>query len=79
MVFVAKKAAPVVEPPTPGTWWPLRLEGGVLSASFTCPFGHFGTLTDHYIDADGTVQPSVICPEPGCGFHEVVRLEGWGT
>ena len=41
-----------------------------------CPKGHIGQL-DHTIAEDGTVSPSVVCPESGCGFHEYVRLEGW--
>lgn len=49
-----------------------------------CPKGHIGVLRteptspeDHEILEDGTVNPSVECPEPGCGFHEIVKLEQW--
>jgi len=59
-----------------GPWWRyLRTEDG-LSAWMKCPNGHLATLTDHQIDANGTVAPSVVCPED-CSFHEFVRLVGW--
>lgn len=54
------------------------------SAIVICPNGHncaIGVpgITRHTIASDGTVNPSVVCPEDGCGFHEFVRLEGWGS
>ncbi|KKM62202.1 hypothetical protein LCGC14_1523990 [marine sediment metagenome] len=27
--------------------------------------------------ADGTVTPSLGCPNPACSFHEFVKLDGW--
>lgn len=45
-------------------------------AMFRCPKGHCGRF-DHAIAADGTVSPSVVCPEPGCGFHDHIRLKNW--
>jgi hypothetical protein len=35
-----------------------------------------GTLLEHSIAVDGTVQPSVVCPME-CGFHAYLKLEGW--
>lgn len=61
---------------TPGTW-----NGGQTpifrAVAFCCPNGHIGGLSDHEIAPDGTVSPSVVCPEPGCDFHEFIKLEGW--
>lgn len=61
---------------TPGTWRGVTFDGKRF-AGLTCPNGHAGDLSDHTIAADGTVSPSVVCPEAGCGFHENVKLEGW--
>lgn len=58
----------------PLTWNGLKTPEG-RSATLVCPNGHYAALTDHRIGEDGTVSPSVICPQ--CGFHENVRLEGW--
>lgn len=41
--------------------------------------GHGLALEKHAIADDGTVTPSVVCPIEGCGFHEWVKLEGWGS
>ena len=62
---------------TPGTWKPLQLPDGRRTATFTCPKGHHGSLSDHDIMEDGQVHPSVLCMTEGCGFHEFVKLEGW--
>ena len=47
-----------------------------FSAVITCPAcGERGSLHDsHDVHADGTVQPSVVCP---CGFHAYITLEGY--
>jgi hypothetical protein len=42
-----------------------------------CPSGHVLTLREHSIEEDGTVVPSVVCPNTGCRFHNYVRLVGW--
>lgn len=59
----------------PGTWTPL----GVDNAMVTCQNDreHVATLSDHKIDENGVVTPSLVCPVEGCGFHEWVRLQGW--
>lgn len=61
----------------PGFWYRTLMKDGTRTAWFRCPNGHYGTLTDHEIAADGTVSPSVACPEPGCTFHDMVKLDGW--
>lgn len=56
-----------------GKWWPW---GG--HTMIECPdCGNVATLDDHKIAGNGKVEPSVVCPEEGCGFHEFVTLEGW--
>jgi hypothetical protein len=60
-----------------GTWG-LRTLDGKLVPSFTCPScGVCGFLEEHSVDKDGNVAPSVVCPGV-CGFHEFIRLDGWG-
>lgn len=41
-----------------------------------CPRGHIARF-NHEISDDGTVSPSVVCPEQGCRFHEMIRLLDW--
>lgn len=48
-----------------------------FKAEVTCSQGHGITLRDHTIEADGRVVPSIVCKQPRCSYHEVVRLEGW--
>ncbi len=58
-------------------WWPLNTRDG-QSATIKCPHCNIvATLTDHTIDANGKVHPSLACPTPSCPFHEFIRLEGW--
>jgi len=61
----------------PETWKGLKLAEGGRSASATCANGHTCSLTDHTINEDGTVSPSLVCPYEGCEWHENVKLEGW--
>lgn len=48
------------------------------------PNGHYLSIHKYVVDPDGTVHghpgemSSVKCPVPGCGWHEFVKLEGWG-
>lgn len=63
---------------------PLWERVGATSQAFfvdiRCPNGHIcglGGPSGHVIDAAGNVSPSVVCPRPGCGFHDHVRLLGW--
>jgi hypothetical protein len=62
----------------PLSWKGLQTPSG-RNATLTCRNGHTCALTQHTIAPDGTVSPSLVCPELGCGFHEWVRLEGWQT
>lgn len=51
--------------------------GSKRSAMVCCPgCGKIASLTDHAIDPDGTVTPSLVCPFE-CGFHDLVRLLDW--
>lgn len=58
-----------------GTWW---WTTGHKSPTISCPgCQKLGSL-DHFVAEDGTITPSVVCPrEPGCGFHDNVKLVGW--
>ena len=50
----------------------------IATASIACPeCGKVCSLTNHKIDADGKVSPSVVCPGDGCSFHEHIILDGW--
>lgn len=48
-----------------------------FKAEVTCSRGHGIVLRDHTVEANGRVVPSIVCKEPGCDFHEIVRLDGW--
>lgn len=51
---------------------------GARTASLACPdCKEVFSLTDHKINDDGAVSPSVVCPREGCSFHEFIILEGW--
>lgn len=39
--------------------------------------GKLFTLCDHTIDAEGFVNPSVVCPTGDCGWHVFLRLMNW--
>ena len=62
----------------PGCWKGGGKPGGKRTALVACPkCGQIATLSDHEIDADGTVKPSLVCPFDPCRFHDHVKLEGW--
>lgn len=63
----------------PGTWQPVRLKDGRMTATLVCPNGHYGLLDidQHQIAEDGTVTPSCICPIEDCAFHDWVKLAPW--
>lgn len=59
-----------------GTW--KAASGG--AAIVQCPdcgrcFGVGPGVSQHEIDHNGNVHPSVICPR--CDFHEFMHLDGW--
>ncbi|GAF75621.1 unnamed protein product [marine sediment metagenome] len=58
-----------------GQWWGLDW-GTKRTATIVCPDCGFTAVVRHDIADDGTVTPSVVCPED-CGFHEMIKLEGW--
>ncbi len=59
----------------PGQWAPTVGDAPVVWVSCGgC--GAKATLEDHSIAPDGTVNPSLVCPE-GCGWHVFGRLVGW--
>lgn len=58
-------------------WRPMKRADGCPTAWFRCPNGRLGGLSAHTIAADGTVSPSVVCPQDGCGFHDHIKLLGW--
>lgn len=52
---------------------------GFRTANVSCPnCGMVFSLSHHKIDESGNVSPSVVCAH-GCGFHDYVKLEGWGS
>ena len=56
-------------------WWAVR-QHGQRSACVRCPNGHESYL-NHIVAEDGTVSPSIVCPEKGCDWHVFGVLEGW--
>lgn len=57
---------------TPGTW--MLVDGQPL---FRCPKCKVGALmTNHSVDADGTVNASIGCFSP-CDYHEWGILDDW--
>ncbi len=74
MIDVKKASDSKMEGQGPLWWlWSMR---GAWRVLFKCSNGHQGTL-QHEIDAEGRVSPSCQCPEPGCSFHEHIRLLDW--
>lgn len=47
------------------------------TAMLRCPNCGRQCFLNHEIAEDGTVNPSVICPFAGCGFHDWITLVGW--
>lgn len=73
------KSSPDPEGDLPFTWRNYIYQWKVLECSpvIVDPNGHFLSIHKHTILDDGTVQPSVVCPVDGCGFHEFVKLKDW--
>ena len=61
---------------TPGTWYRVLGESAPALVCGGCGKSG-GRLSDHEIADDGTVNPSILCPHDGCGWHVWGRLEGW--
>jgi hypothetical protein len=74
-----------------GVWHPVKTLDGSRSALISCPdCGAVFTLSNHKIDAQGVVSPSVVLDAhtkdqygaqlicPGCHvYHDNVQLMGW--
>lgn len=55
--------------------WMQTTDGNVAIA---CGQGHIAFLDPaHQIADDGSITPSLGCPEEGCDWHVFGRLEGW--
>jgi hypothetical protein len=39
--------------------------------------GYISTMSNHTIAADGTVKPSLLCPNDECSFHVWGKLLAW--
>ncbi len=63
-----------------GTWWPLTWGDGRHTANICCRDCGWACclFPDHHsIAQDGIINPSLVCPNDQCNFHEYVRLDGW--
>lgn len=59
-------------------WGPGKKEDGTITALVKCPeCDRHGSLSNHDIDKDGVVSPSLVCGYDDCNFHENVKLERW--
>lgn len=75
--FVFAQYQGVGDPPA-GYWKACHPSTAVrFKAEVTCPLGHGMTLKGHSISSTGIVRPSIVCPKPGCSFHEFAALDGW--
>lgn len=63
----------------PLTWYPVTRESSKLppTANVVCSQGHAGLIGEHEIAPDGKVNPSVVCTQDNCSFHEYITLIGW--
>ena len=62
----------------PGSWNYFAVEGA-LKVSFTCPYCKSLAVLDHKVGMDGTVSPSVVCPNDRCDFHQNIFLADWNV
>lgn len=85
MTFILRKGSH--EEQAPGTWWPMKAQD-LSVIIIKCPkCRKIATLVrpplkgegveGHDVESDGTVKPSLVCPNDECAFHEHVTLEGW--
>jgi hypothetical protein len=60
-----------------GVWKGARRDSK-RTATLSCPAcGKGASLSDHDIDPNGLVSPSVVCPHKDCAFHDYIVLDGW--
>ena len=57
--------------------WGTSLSDDGWKVIVKCGNGHVASLALHEIALDGTVTPSLDCPEDGCNWHHHVVLESW--
>lgn len=78
--MITFKHSPDSDGDLPLTWRNYKYNGTILECSpvIVDPNGHYLSIYKHTVLGDGTVHPSVVCPVQGCGFHEFVKLEGYG-
>lgn len=63
--------------PEPLTWWLVKSDGKDVPI-VVCENGHWAYL-NHDVDAEGNVNPSLVCAEEWCSFHVWGQLEGWNS
>lgn len=60
----------------PFTWgWVVR--DGKTMPKVVCKCGEKGVLDNHEIGGDGAVTPSFHHDVASCGFHDMIKLEGY--
>lgn len=64
------------EPKTPTSEYVVRNR---VKALVCCPRCQWNSAVgaNHAVEADGTLKPSLVCPNAACGFHVWARLDGW--
>jgi hypothetical protein len=55
-------------------WW--KRSGNATLLIFC---GQHRSVLVHSVLPDGCVNPSVVCPHPGCAWHEFVSLKDWNV
>ena len=62
----------------PGQWSKTSCKQNIFKARISCPnCGLTGPLLNHDVASNGSVAPSVECPNLECGFHDHIVLDQW--
>lgn len=49
-----------------------------LGVAIKCAAGHLAYLSEkHDVKHDGKIEPSLVCPMEGCGWHVHATLDRW--
>ena len=72
-------------PLAPGEWAPPLTPtseyviSNRIKALVRCPLCKWDSAVGakHRVLADGTLKPSLVCPNKACAFHVWARLDGW--